>query len=177
MGPKLLGGGASLLAAAFILALPSIFEGEPADEVEPIRFGPPPVARVADAIRVSAPPPTPAAAPGRSEPTPLAPAESPVATSTVGGSDQGPAGGGAGGGGANEPADGVSGAAEERTGAGGGARVGAPAASENDSRSEVGEGDEDDGETGAIEGAEPDDGEDDDEDEDDDGSEEMEGDD
>lgn len=40
MGPKLLGGGASLIAALFILALPSIFKGEPADEVEPIRFGP-----------------------------------------------------------------------------------------------------------------------------------------
>lgn len=57
MGPKLLGGGASLLAAAFILALPSIFEGEPANEVEPIRFGPPPVARLGEAVRVTLPVP------------------------------------------------------------------------------------------------------------------------
>lgn len=54
MGPKLLGGGASLLAAAFILALPSIFEGEPSDEVEPISFGPAPVSAVSGALQVTA---------------------------------------------------------------------------------------------------------------------------
>lgn len=54
MGPKLLGGGASLLAVVFILALPTIFKGEPADEVEPIEFGPPPVARLAEAVRATA---------------------------------------------------------------------------------------------------------------------------
>jgi hypothetical protein len=57
MGPKLLGGTVSLLAAAFILALPSMFKGEPADEVEPIKFGPPPVARLAQAVQVVAPEP------------------------------------------------------------------------------------------------------------------------
>jgi hypothetical protein len=60
MGPKLLGGGASLLAAMFILALPSIFKGEPADEVEPIEFGPSPVTKLSGAIRVTKPPPAPA---------------------------------------------------------------------------------------------------------------------
>lgn len=65
MGPKLLGGGASLLATVFILALPSVFKGEPADEVEPIRFGPPPVAKLAQAVQVidprpAFPPPPPA---------------------------------------------------------------------------------------------------------------------
>ena len=61
MGPKLLGGGASLLAVAFILALPTIFKGEPADEVEPIEFGPPPVMRLADAVRADTPSPSPPA--------------------------------------------------------------------------------------------------------------------
>lgn len=59
MGPKLLGGGASLLAAAFILTLPSIFKGEPADEVEPIRFGPPMVSGLDEAVRASTNTPTP----------------------------------------------------------------------------------------------------------------------
>ena len=72
MGPKLLGGAASLLAAAFVLALPSVFKGEPANEVEPIRLGPPPVAKLAQAVRVidpePAPPPPATAIP---TPTPL----------------------------------------------------------------------------------------------------------
>jgi hypothetical protein len=40
------------MAAIFILALPSLFEAEPASEVEPIKFGPPPVQKLADATRV-----------------------------------------------------------------------------------------------------------------------------
>lgn len=52
MIPKVLGGGAAIMAAIFILALPSLFEAEPAGEVEPIKFGPPPVQKLADATRV-----------------------------------------------------------------------------------------------------------------------------
>jgi hypothetical protein len=39
-----LGIGAALLSVAFVLALPGILEVEPADEVEPIEFGPIPAA-------------------------------------------------------------------------------------------------------------------------------------
>jgi len=84
MGPKLLGGGALLLAAAFVLALPSIFEGEPADGVEPIRFGPPPIARVGGATPVTGVTQVTAPAPDPLEPAlpaavPVAPAAIPVA--------------------------------------------------------------------------------------------------
>jgi hypothetical protein len=41
MSPKVLGGLAALLVAAFLVALPTVFGREAADEVEPIRFGPP----------------------------------------------------------------------------------------------------------------------------------------
>lgn len=57
MIPKILGIGAAGLAVAFILALPSVFEPEPANEVEPIRFGPRPVMELARAMRVEEPPP------------------------------------------------------------------------------------------------------------------------
>jgi hypothetical protein len=50
--PKILGLSAAILAVAFILVLPSAFSGEPASEVMPIRFGPAPVQRLADATRV-----------------------------------------------------------------------------------------------------------------------------
>jgi hypothetical protein len=83
MGPKLLGGGASLLAAAFILALPSVFKGEPADEVEPIRLGPPPVTELADAVQVTAPAPRPLE-PSPTAPTPVTPAADPAVASGAG---------------------------------------------------------------------------------------------
>jgi hypothetical protein len=92
MGPKLLGGAASLLAAAFILVLPSIFVGEPASEVEPIRFGPAPVARLGEAVRVTVPPakPPPPDLPRSAAPTPV---EAQVVRSNTGTSGGGTASG------------------------------------------------------------------------------------
>jgi len=58
--PKILGLSAAILAVAFILALPSAFEGEPASEVMPIRFGPPPVQGLGVAREVDASTPAPA---------------------------------------------------------------------------------------------------------------------
>lgn len=82
MGPKLLGGTASLLAAAFVLALPSMFKVEPADEVEPIRFGPPPVAKLAQAVRVI--PSEPAFSPPA-----VAPSSTPLVVTGSGGDEGG----------------------------------------------------------------------------------------
>jgi hypothetical protein len=58
--PKILGLSAAILAVAFILALPSVFDGEPAGEVMPIRFGPPPVQGLGVARVVDASTPAPA---------------------------------------------------------------------------------------------------------------------
>lgn len=51
-----LGIGAALLSVAFVLALPGIFETEPADEVEPIEFGPVPAAGPTGAEKAVKPP-------------------------------------------------------------------------------------------------------------------------
>jgi hypothetical protein len=40
VSPRFLGISAAILAIAFILALPEAFEGEPADQVDAIKFGP-----------------------------------------------------------------------------------------------------------------------------------------
>lgn len=63
MVPKILGFSAAILATAFILALPSLFEAKPANGVEPITFGADPVLGLAAAEPVDEP-----ARPGRREP-------------------------------------------------------------------------------------------------------------
>lgn len=92
MIPKILGIGATILATGFILALPSVFEGEPANEVEPIRFGPRPILKLADARVVEE---LPLDRPGAnlSQPVPEPPALVPAAASggTTPGDDPEPA--------------------------------------------------------------------------------------
>jgi len=55
--PKILGFSAAILATAFILSLPSLFEPEPASEVEQITFGPAPVLNLGAAQMVFEAPP------------------------------------------------------------------------------------------------------------------------
>jgi hypothetical protein len=82
--PKLLGIGAAIVAVAFILALPTVFEGEPASQVEPIRFGPPPLQELAAARVLVGPPLNPPNAAGLTRSAPLtvfaAPSPEPVIT-------------------------------------------------------------------------------------------------
>jgi hypothetical protein len=144
MGPKLLGGTVSLLAAAFVLALPSMFKVEPADEVEPIRFGPPPMAKLAQAVRVIP------SGPAFSAPATIAPSSTPLVVAGSGRDEDGHATAGTQGASAQGAGDDVHpGAGEDESQGGAGAGNGTGTAEDDgadlddvDDDSEVGERDD-----------------------------------
>jgi hypothetical protein len=163
MGPKLLGGGAALLAVAFILALPSIFVGEPADDVEPISFGPPPVARLAEAAQVTAPAPIPLE-PGLPEPSPIAPVVAPVVTFGGGRDEEGAEAAGGLGASSEDPRDDLSEGGDENESAAGDdpGEVESGSLDDDDTDDLGGEGavDEDEGDIGEDDVGESEDGDD-----------------